>query len=286
MPLDTTEFDKRIAETRYSVPSYDGKRTYTGQQEAVMQMALEVVKANFPDLIAKTHSKVSAKEPSHPGASGEYIYGLLSGESDGIRLSNADNISPAFMASTDSKTGKRLREKVNFTTEDVLRGAETVLHEMYHARSRAGYFNAGGNFSDLTPEQKARVNEIAQNPYKSGSPFGRPLNSMFSQRMNEEEFMANASALLDMKERGLIMEGTDSAKRLHTLEMIMFDDPAVVKYIGARRDPNIRTLSAPPTGTLGAILSAIDAAINDYSVKETSGGAKPGTPRASGKEKK
>lgn len=281
MPLDTTEFDKRIAESKFSVDGATGR--VTGQGEAVMQLALEVVKANFPDLVARTHAKVSRKEPNTPGATGEYSYGLAAGESDGIRLKNTQQWSPAtrsFVPSPEGiKQGLKQREEVNFTTEEVMRGVETVLHEMYHGRSRAGFFNAGTGFSKLTPEQAARVNEIA-NLSDSGYPqFGRRLQSMSESGLNEEEFMANADALLSMKERLRIPEGSHTAQRLVTLEKIIAEVPEVAKFIAARREPNISTLKEPPQGTLGALLSQVDAFLNDYSVKETAGGAKPGTPK-------
>jgi len=285
MPLDTSEFDKRIAESRYSVQSYDGKRTNTGQGEATLQVAMEIVKTVFPDLIAKTHSKVSAKEPRTPGATGEYSYSLAGGEGDGIRLKNADRIYPA-MRRVDAKPGTDAKSysEVNFTTDQVMEGVNTVLHEMYHARTRAGFINEGAATSKLTPEQMKRVNDMAQAPESGYPQFGSPFASMFSDTMNEEEFMANADALLSMKERGLrVSPESRTAGRMVTLQRIMQEIPEVAAYIESRRQPNIPSLKAPPTGTLGAIISNIDAFLNDYSVKETSGGAKPGTPRATGK---
>jgi len=281
MPLDTTEFDKRIKASQFS--NTDKTGSVTGQGEAVMQLALEVVKANFPDLVARTHSKVSSKRPEMPGADGEYRYGLLSGEFDGIRLKNAGRIYPAvrrFVPSAESiKQGKKPSDEVNFTTQEVMDSVETVLHEMYHGRSRAGFSNEGGKFSKLTPEQAARANEIANLPDSGYPQFGRRLSSMSESGLNEEEFMANADALLSMKERLRIPENSPTAQRLITLEKIISEVPEVAKFIAARREPNVPTLKEPPTGTLGAILSQIDAFLNDYSVKETAGGAKPGTPR-------
>lgn len=280
MPLDTTEFDKRIAASRFSGSSPVG--TYEGQGEAVMQLALEIVKANFPDLVARTHSKVSGKTPDSPGASGEYAYSLIGG-SEGIKLANVDSISPATRRFIPSEKGKKQglkqREEINFDAEEVMRGVETVLHEMYHARSRAGFFNAGYGYSELTPEQKKQINHLATDPGKQRFVSGRTLNSMNPDYLNEEEFMANADALLSMKERLRIPEGSYTERRLRTLEMIMQEVPGVAEYIGARREPNIPTLKAPPTGTLGSIISTIDAILNDYSVKKTDGGAKPGTRR-------
>jgi hypothetical protein len=279
MPLDTTEFDKRIAESKFSGTDKTG--SVTGQGEAVMQLALEVVKANFPDLVARTHSKVSRKEPTSPGATGEYTYGLAAGESDGIRLKNTGQWSPAarsFVPSPEGiKQGLKQRNEVNFTTQEVMAGVETVLHEMYHGRSRAGFFNAGEEFSKLTPQQTARVNEIANLPESGYPQFGRRLNSMNENYLNTEEFMANADALLSMKERLRIPEGSHTAQRLVTLEKIISEVPEVAKFIAARREPNVPTLKEPPQGTLGALLSKVDAFLNDYSVKETAGGAKPGT---------
>jgi hypothetical protein len=281
MPLDTTEFDKRIRESQFTGTGATG--SVTGQGEAVMQLALEIVKANFPDLVARTHSKVSSKEPTTRGATGEYSYGLAVGESDGIRLKNIDRMYPAtrrFVPSEDGKKqGLKPRDEVNFTTEEVMRGVETVLHEMYHGRSRAGFFNAGAGFSNLTSEQSARVNEIANLPDSGYPQFGSRLLSMSPDRLNEEEFMANADALLSMRERLRIPENSPTAHRLVTLEKIISEVPEVAKFIGARREPNIATLQEPPTGTLGALLSQVDAFLNDYRVKETSGGAKPNTPK-------
>ena len=281
MPLDTTEFDKRIAASQFSNTGKVG--TVTGQGEAVMQLALEVVKANFPDLVARTHAKVSSKEPSNPAATGEYTYGPFTGESDGIRLRNTQQWSPAtrsFVPSPEGiKQGLKQREEVSFTTEEVMAGVETVLHEMYHGRSRAGFFNAGEGFSNLTKEQAAKANEIANLPDSGYPQFGRRLSSMNESGLNEEEFMANADALLSMKERLRIPENSPTAQRLVTLEKIISEVPEVAKFIAARREPNVPTLKEPPQGTLGAILSQIDAFLNDYSVKETSGGAKPGTPK-------
>lgn len=281
MPLDTTEFDKRIKESKFSVDGTTGRAS--GQGEAVMQLALEVVKANFPDLVARTHAKVSSKEPTTPGAQGEYSYGLAVGEADGIRLKNIQQWSPATRSFVPSAAGKaqglKEREEVNFTTEEVMRGVEIVLHEMYHGRTRAGFFNTGTGFSNLTAEQMTKVNQIANLPESGYPQFGRRLNSMNENYLNTEEFMANADALLSMKERLQIPEGSASAQRLVTLEKIIAEVPEVAKFIAARREPNVPTLSAPPTGTLGAIISSVDAFLNDYSVKETSGGAKPGTPK-------
>lgn len=285
MPLDTSEFDKRIAESRYSVPSYDGKRITTGQGEATLQVAMEIVKTVFPDLIAKTHSKVSAKEPRTPGATGEYSYSLAGGEGDGIRLKNADRIYPA-MRRVDAKPGTDAKsyQEVNFTTDEVMESVDTILHEMFHARTRAGFFNAGNATSKLTPEQLQRVNDMAQAPDFGVPRTGAPFHSVFGNTLNEEEFMANADALLHMQERGLrVSPNSRTAGKMITLQRIMQEIPEVAAYIESRRNPNVPSLKAPPTGTLGSILSAIDAAINDYSVKETSGGAKPGTPRATGK---
>lgn len=281
MPLDTTEFDKRIKASQFSVDGTTGRAS--GQGEAVMQLALEVVKANFPDLVARTHAKVSGKEPTSPDATGEYSYGLMSGEADGIRLKNIGQWSPSTRSFVPSAAGKaqglKERNEVNFTTEEVIRGVEIVLHEMYHGRTRAGFFNTGTGFSNLTPEQKARVNEIANIPESGFPEFGRRLYSMNENHLDEEEFMANADALLSMKERLRIPEGSHTAQRLVTLEKIIAEVPDVAKFIAARREPNVPTLKGPPTGTLGAILSSVDAFLNDYSVKQTSGGAKPGTPK-------
>lgn len=279
MPLDTTEFDKRIAESRFSETRADG--TASGQGEAVMQLALEVVKANFPDLVARTHTKVRAEKPS-PGARGEYSYGPFTGDG-GIRLAENQQWFPAFSSFEPSPSaaaiGRKPASSVNITTEEVLRGVETVLHEMHHARSRAGFFNAGGSFSSLTPEQRARINELAQVPDSGYPQFGVPFASMRPEVLHEEEFMANADALLNMKERGLIPEKGITAGRMRTLENIMKEVPEVAAYIGARREPSIPTLSAPPSGTLGSIIATVDAFLNDYSVMKTSDNAKPGTRR-------
>lgn len=281
MPLDTTEFDKRIQESQFSGTGATG--SVTGQGEAVMQLALEVVKANFPDLVAKTNSKVSSKEPAMRGALGEYTYSLAGGEGEGIRLKTADRIYPAVRRFVPSEEGKKQglkqRDEINFTTNEVMDAVETVLHEMYHGRTRAGFFNQGAGFSKLTPEQSARVNEIANLPESGYPQFGRRLASMSPTSLQEEEFMANADALLAMKERLTLDPQSKPAQRLITLEKIIAEVPAVADFIGARRNPNVPTLSAPPQGTLGALLSKVDAFLNDYSVKETSGGAKPGTPR-------
>ncbi len=277
MPLDTSEFDKRIEKSKFSGEGATTK--FSGQGEAVMQVALEVVKANFPDLVARTHTKVKAEEPpgSYSGVLGQYEYGLLTGDG-GIKLTNADRISPATYSSEPKspKSGLKPRSEVNFTTADVLRATETVLHEMYHGRSRAGFFNEGHNYSKLTPQQKVVINKIA-NAENAG--FAKPLNTMNPEYLDEEEFMANADALLSMKERGLVFPGTSSEKRLATLQQIISTVPEAAAYIGARRQPNIPTLKAPASGTLGAIIREVDAMLNDYSVKETAGGAKPGTPR-------
>lgn len=281
MPLDTTEFDKRIRDSQFSSTGVTG--SVTGQGEAVMQLALEIVKANFPDLVAKTNAKVSAKQPTMPYADGEYSYSLAGGESDGIRLKNKDRVYPATRRFVPSEEGKKQglkpRDEVNFTTYEVMDAVETVLHEMYHGRTRAGFFNAGDAFSKLTPEQASRVNEIANIPESGYPQFGRRLASMNPEYLQTEEFMANADALLSMKERLRLPPEGKSAQRLVTLEKIIAEVPAVADFIAARRQPNVPTLSAPPEGTLGALLSKVDAFLNDYSVKETSGGAKPNTPK-------
>lgn len=278
MPLDTTEFDKRIQESKFSTSGKTG--TVVGQGEAVMQLALEVVKANFPDLVARTHAKISGEAPTYPGATGEYRYSLFSGEFDGIRLKDQGRIYPAVRKFTPSEEGKKQglkpSEEVNFTTAEVLTGVETVLHEMYHGRSRAGFINEGAKFSNLTPKQKQLLNSLAE----SGKVvFGKPFSSMNPDYLNEEEFMANADALLGMQERGLVMPGSQTQAKLNTLEEIIKQVPEAAAFIAARREPNIPTLKAPPEGTLGALIQSVIAAISDTSVKETAGGAKPGTPR-------
>jgi len=280
MPLDTTEFDKRIAESRFSIYGETGK--VTGQGEAVMQLALEVVKANFPDVVAKTHAKILAKPPTNPAAWGEYSYSPVFGD-QGIRLKNTGRVYPAVRSFVPSekgvKQGLKSSEEVNFTTEEVLRGVETILHEISHARTRAGFFNQGDSYSKLTNEQRARVNEISTLDDFGAPQFGRRLASMSPEFFNEEEFIANADALLHMKERKLIPAGSETAQRLMTLEKIIEEVPGVEAFIAARRNANVPTLKEPPQGTLGAIISAIDAMFNDYSVKKTSDGDKPRTRR-------
>ena len=266
MPLDTTEFDKRIAASRYS----NGNRV--GQGEAVMQLALEVVKTNFPDLVAKTNTKVVAAEPKSAGSYGEYEFAPFMG-TDEIRLKRAGQWAPATSANT--KTGE---QSVNFTAQEVLDSVNTVLHELYHGQSKGGMFRQGAKEAEglLTEEDKKKINDLAQNKTNN---FAASLFSMRDSGLDVEEFLANAFALTNMRDRKMIAPGSRSEQQLKTLDEIVAAVPAAKKFIELQMQPAIKSLSAPPEGTLGALLSKVDAFLNDYSVKETSGGAKPGTPK-------
>jgi len=276
MPLDTTEFDKRIAASMFSGTS--GKDTYRGQGEAVMQLALEVVKTNFPDLVAKTHTKIVAAEPKSPGAYGEYTFAPFVG-TDEIRLKRADRWSPAWSA-REQGPGSAIpsSSSVNFTTQEVLDSVNTVLHEIYHGQSKGGMFRQGVKEAAnlLSPEDLKKINELAVNKTNN---FAASLFSMKDSHLDVEEFLANAFALTNMRDRKMIMPGSRSEEQLKTLDEIIAKVPNAKKFIDLQMQPNTPSLSAPPTGTLGAMLAKVDAFLNDYSVKETANGAKPGTPR-------
>ena len=275
MPLDTTEFDKRIKESQFSGVS--GKDTYRGQSEAVMQLALEVVKANFPDIVAKTNTKISAKEPKSSGSYGEYEFAPFAG-TDEIRLKKAGQWSPAWSA-REQGPGSAIpsSSSVNFTTQEVLDSVNTVLHELYHGQSKGGMFRQGAKEAAdlLTAEDKQKINKLAVNNTNN---FAASLFSMKDSGLDVEEFLANAFALTNMRDRKMIAPGTRSAEQLSTLEEIIREVPAAKKFIEMQMQPAINSLQGPATGTLGALISKVDAFLNDYSVKKTSDGAKPGTP--------
>lgn len=260
MPLDTTEFDKRIEESKGTTA-----RGLPYQGEAVMQLALEVVKATFPDLVQRTHAKVSAKKPDAP-ARGSYSYGIFSGSQDGIKLANTGRWSPAVTTAEDGKSYS------NFTTSEVLQGVETVLHEMYHARTKAGFFRRGGEEAEalMTPELSKKLNQALSGSFASLSPNG-PLDM--------EEMMAGASAILDMRDRGLVMEGSRTSQRLAALDAAIKESPVLEKIIGAQRDPDIASFKGAPRADLGTLLQSIATMFTDTSVKETRGGVPPGTRR-------
>lgn len=276
MPLDTTEFDKRIKESYFSGVS--GKDTYRGQSEAVMQLALEVVKANFPDIVAKTNTKIAAREPKSAGSYGEYEFSPFGG-TDEIRLKKTGQWSPAWSA-REQGPGSAIpsSSSVNFTTNEVLDSVNTVLHELYHGQSKGGMFRQGAKEAAdlLTDADKKKINDLAQNKTNN---FAASLFSMRDSGLDVEEFLANAFALTNMRDRKMIAPGSRSEEQLKTLDEIIAAVPNAKKFIELQMQPAIKSLSAPPEGTLGALLSKVDAFLNDYSVKQTSGGAKPSTPR-------
>ena len=242
-----------------TVPSYNGKGTYTTSDNDAIKLALQVVQAVFPDYTQKISPKISEKDPSSWTATAAY-YPL--GNSIFFNTRKMDgrySPSTSVYQPTDSDPKNKPSTQINFDTDEVLSNVNTFLHELYHARSGGGWSapdraEAEKQFG-ITPEMKKDVSEMAvDKQFGVGS-----LYSMKEGYLDTEEFMANAVSLLDMRDRNVIPEKGPLREKLHTVEQIIQKYPPMGQYIENQRQPDIPSLKsgAPEPGTLGALLETV-----------------------------
>lgn len=238
-----------------TVPSSDGKGTYTVSSDDAIKLALQVVQQIFPDYTQKISPKISEKEPQDWKSTAEYFPLGNSIAFDTRKMAGA--IYPS--TSVKKVPGKSPDVQINFTTDEVLENVNTLLHELYHARGGGGWTAQGRNsaekLSGVTEEMKRDVNTMARSDQ-----FGvGNLYSMKEGYLDTEEFLANAVSLLDMRDRKVIPEKGPLREKLRTVEGIIEKYPQMGAYIENQRQPDIPSLKsgAPEPGTLGALLETV-----------------------------
>jgi hypothetical protein len=224
-------------------PSGSGVR----DQSAFSKTLVAFIEANFPNALKASKGEVVV-QPLGPGVRGDYS--PLSGK---IRISPRalkGTYGPAVTVYRD-KTGKEASQKVEFTTEDIMEAANTMLHELYHGASNGGFKAVG---PVLSPEAAAKVNSMQQRKDFTKQPF----TSVNTNSFDSEEFMANASALLQLAQAGAIVDGSVNSKQLANLKDIMQNVPEVKQFIDARLRPelpSIKPVPAPITEQIQKLLS-------------------------------
>lgn len=261
MPVDFSAVEEVLGASD-SISS-DNKGTYSTSTNDAAKLAIEVVKQLFPDYL-KNAAKISAGSTKDYGAIADYS---LLGNS--IRL-DPTKLAGRFVPSTsqyfpNKKDGTpdvdKKRTQINFTTEEVLTNANTILHELYHARSGGGWVSGKDRIAaekqfGVTPEVKSAVNKIANSDIYG---VGSRLYSMNPGYLDTEEFMANAATLLDMRDRSAMPESGPLKEKLSTIEKIMTEFPQMAQFIENSRQPDIKSLKsgAPAPGTLGALVETL-----------------------------
>lgn len=257
MPVDLTEYIARFRPTQSGVTS-GNVSTYKLDPDALEKTALEVVRTLFPDYIKAGSSKMVAEEPAGKD-NATYTWSPFAKNPEEIRIAKMQgrygNSAGTYTPTEKGiSQGRKPEAFVDFNVQEVMSMANTLLHEMYHDRSKAG---ARGDrklsmeVSGVTPEDLQKTNKLAR-PKDAFDPGA--LYSMNESGLNIEEFLANAVPLLDMRDRNAVPEKSRSAAQLRTVEQIMTEIPSMAKFIESQRTPEIKSLKAPETPVIAQIL--------------------------------
>lgn len=255
MPTDLTPIvvAKKDRITTEKLP--DG-RTRVFDPTALAKVVVEVIKVNFPQALSTSDAKIDPTGTKDYKNTAEYDW-----------WQNKININPdrtlqgrygTSVGQTFDASGKKTYEQVNFTAQDVMESVNVLLHELYHSRSKAGYRGASKErvaSYGLTSEKLAKVNELQQDPYNYGS-----FSSINTRSFDQEEFLANADAILKLKSIGGIVAGSPTDNQYATLQKILKQVPEVQKLIDAyeRPDvPEIKPLADKPAPVVTQILDLI-----------------------------
>lgn len=235
--------------------------TYVTTDRDAAKLAVDVVRNLFPDYIKDNTAKISAGPTRDARQNAIADYSLLGHNIviDPTKLAGRWSPSVSQFFPDDKKKSKEVQ--VNFTTEEVLTNVNTLLHELYHARTGGGWTQSKVRSKaekdlKITPEMQKDIAKMASSdPYNMGS----ALYSIRPDSLDTEEFMANAVTLTDMKQRGALPETGRLREKMRTIEEIVAKYPQIGTYIENQRQPEAeaKKKQPPEPGSLGAIIETI-----------------------------
>ena len=257
-------FDSYIAglkpvESVYRKDSKSGnpvENTY--DDDAVRRLAVQVVQANFPDIMQAKSNRIKfvAGEPEDFYSKGEYRPWTGEAKVSGRATSR---ISPQVRTTTDLKTGAKTSE-VNITTNEVLDNVFTLLHESQHALGLAG-LGVPKEANRTAMLAKAGINESALavlNKLATDKVFNGALPSMKPGSTPDiEEFLASAIPLQAMAERKMLPESGNLRAMHDTVQSIVQQIPGIQQFIDSQKRPDTPTLKASEPTIVETIKSAL-----------------------------
>ena len=190
---------------RMSSPDTSGNlyRDPSGLQRTI----LAVVQAQFPQLLSGTNTTVSSSPPSQYSVRGSF-------NTDTRELKLADFYGSQGNTAWATKTS----QGASFTTADVMDAVNVILHEGSHAQRKTP---ASTYFKGIPETEQARAAKIG-----SGDAFGY-LPSIRPDKLTPEELVANAYAITQMKQKGMVVPGSQTAIQSELLDKMFKEVPAL-----------------------------------------------------------
>lgn len=213
MPLDTKDYEKDISHE--VIKSQKGGDVIL-HRNADTELALQIIKANFPDYIEKSPAKLVRGTPQNPDANADFDPFTKE-----IRLD--------YGATPSERKGK-IEDTRTFSTESVIGRTLTLMHEIYHSREVPTASQASKFFSDSGKS-------ILEDAKKSEFPSSGDLSM--------HEFLATATTIKRVERAGINLDNTHYGKYSSSLKRMEKQYPGLSKFLATMEQPEIAAPKDP-----------------------------------------
>ena len=241
MPTDLTKLTKLAGSpTAGQLGSEQNPAGAWVQDPAAMaKIIAEVIKVNFPQVLS-TSAQISKAAPPDRNSLGDF-----NPTTKNIRL--APSTYSGSATTFYDKSGKQTDQQVGFTTEDVMSSVNLLLHELVHARSARNLTSSKLDSQyKISPEKQDKINTLQRLPDPSYQ-----FLSVDPNKLNIEEFLANADSISKLGAIGGIVENSALSRQQKTLQNIIKQVPEVKKLIDSYSNPETAA-TLPSSKDLGA----------------------------------